>query len=108
MMGYYFKLATRSLARNPGITALMVLAIALGIAVCVITLTVHHGMSSNPIWWKSDRLYTVTLDSWDPERPADEKRPALPPRTSPGATPRPSRARASRHAPCGCTRRPEC
>ena len=40
MMGYYFKLATRSLARNPGITALMVLAIALGIAVCVITLDV--------------------------------------------------------------------
>lgn len=79
MIGYYLKLATRSLARNPGISALMVLAIALGIAVCVITLTVHHGMSSNPIWWKSDRLYTVTLDNWDPERPADEKRPSLPP-----------------------------
>ncbi len=79
MMSYYLKLAVRSLRRSPGITSLMVLAIALGIAVCVITLTVHHGMSSNPIWWKNDRLYAVTLDSWDPERPADEDHPELPP-----------------------------
>lgn len=79
MFGYYMKLGLRSLARNPGITGLMVLAIALGIAVCVITLTVHHGMSSNPIWWKNDRLYAVTLDSWDPERPANKDHPTLPP-----------------------------
>ncbi len=79
MFGYYVKLAARSLGRSRGITALMVLAVALGIAVCVITLTVHHGMSSNPIWWKNDRLYAVTLDSWDPERPANAKQPALPP-----------------------------
>jgi putative ABC transport system permease protein len=79
MIGYYVKLAARSLGRSRGITALMVVAIALGIAVCVITLTVHHGMSSNPIWWKNDRLYAVTLDSWDPQQPADEDHPALPP-----------------------------
>lgn len=80
MFGYYSKLALRSLRRNPGITSLMVLAIALGIAVCVITLTVYHGMSSNPIWWKNDRLYAVTLDSWDPNQPADEDdHPELPP-----------------------------
>lgn len=79
MFSYYTKLALRSLRRNPGITSLMVLAIALGIAVCVMTLTVYHGMSSNPIWWKNDRLYAVTVDSWDPEEPADEDRPDLPP-----------------------------
>ncbi|MBV6424594.1 MAG: hypothetical protein NAOJABEB_02407 [Steroidobacteraceae bacterium] len=79
MFGYYVKLAARSLRRNPGITSLMVLAIALGIAVCVITLTVYHGMSSNPLWWKNDRVYAVTLDSWDPEEPADDKHPDLPP-----------------------------
>lgn len=79
MFSYHVKLALRSLRRNPGITALMVMAIALGIAVCVMTLTVYHGMSSNPIWWKNDRLYSITLDSWDPEEPADDDRPALPP-----------------------------
>ena len=79
MLGYYVKLAARSLRRNPGITSLMVLAIALGISVCVMMLTVYHGMSSNPIWWKNDRLYAVTLDSWDVQEPADDEHPDLPP-----------------------------
>jgi putative ABC transport system permease protein len=78
MFSYYSRLALKSFGRNPGLTALMVLAIALGIAVCVMTLTVYHAMSGNPIWWKNDRLYSVTLDNWDPNAPYD--RPAgLPP-----------------------------
>jgi putative ABC transport system permease protein len=79
MLGYYFRLATLSFRRNPGLTALMVLAIALGIAVCVVTLTVYRATSGNPIWWKNDRLYAVTIDSWDPNEPADDKHPELPP-----------------------------
>jgi putative ABC transport system permease protein len=69
MFGYYMRLALRSFGRNPGITSLMVLAIALGIAVCIMTLTVYHAMSGNPIWWKSDQLYAVTMDNWDPKQP---------------------------------------
>jgi putative ABC transport system permease protein len=68
MLAYYLRLALRSFGRNPGITALMVLAVALGIAVCIMTLTVYHAMSGNPIWWKNDRLYTVTMDNWGPDR----------------------------------------
>ena len=49
----------------------MVLAIALGIAVCIMTLTVYHAMSGNPIWWKNDRLYAVTMDNWDPNQTYD-------------------------------------
>lgn len=79
MLGYYIRLSLKSFARNPGLSALMVLAIALGIAVCVTTLTVYHAMSGNPIWWKGDQLYTVTLDSWSIERPANKERPQLPP-----------------------------
>jgi len=74
MFGYYTRLALRSFRRNPGITVLMVLAIALGIAVCVMTLTVYHAMSGNPIWWKNDRLYVVTMDNWDPNRSYDPVR----------------------------------
>jgi putative ABC transport system permease protein len=73
MLAYYLRLALKSFRRNPGITALMVLAIALGIAVCVMTLTVYHTMSGNPIWWKNDRLYAVTMDNWDPNHALNPK-----------------------------------
>ena len=49
MTAYYLRLALKSFRRNPGLTALMVGAIALGIAVCVMTLTIYHAMSGNPI-----------------------------------------------------------
>ncbi len=79
MIGYYLRLALKSFGRNPGISALLVLAIALGIAVCVMTLTVYHAMSGNPIWWKNDRLYAVTMDNWDPNRSFDPSRQLPPP-----------------------------
>jgi putative ABC transport system permease protein len=79
MLGYDLKLALRSLRRNIGLSMLMVLAVALGIAVCTITFTVYHAMSTNPIAWKNDRLYAVTIDSWNPEKPYDEKQPEMPP-----------------------------
>ena len=79
MLGYYVQLALKSLQRAPGLTALMISAIALGIAVCVVTLTVYHAMAGNPIWWKSDRLFAVTMDSWDPNEPYDPRHPQLPP-----------------------------
>src|SRR5437870_1883340 len=79
MFGYYARLALKSFGRNAGLTALMVLAIALGIAVCVMTLTVYHAMSGNPIWWKNDRLYAVTMDNWDPNHPLISSSPDLPP-----------------------------
>ena len=79
MFGYYLRLAFRNLRRNPGLTALMIGAVALGIAVCVMTLTMYRAMSGNPIWWKNDVLYAVTIDSWDPQQPYDEDKPELPP-----------------------------
>ena len=79
MSAYYVRLALKSFRRNPGLTALMVGAIALGIAICVMTLTVYHAMSGNPIWWKGDRLYAVTMDNWDPNDVYDPDHPALAP-----------------------------
>ncbi len=69
MLAYYCQLSLRSFRRNPGLSILMVLAIALGIAVCIMTLTVYHATAGNPIWWKNDRLYAVTMDNWDPKTP---------------------------------------
>lgn len=79
MLGYYLRLALKSFRRTPGLTALMVGAIAFGIAGCIVTLTVYHTMSGNPIWWKSEVLYAVTMDSWGPTRPWDTDNPTLPP-----------------------------
>ena len=79
MWSYNLRLALASYRRNPTLTALVAGAIALGIAVCTITLTLYHAMSNNPIWWKNDKLYAVTIDSWDPERAADDKHPDRPP-----------------------------
>jgi putative ABC transport system permease protein len=79
MIGYYFQLAFASFRRTPGLGILMVLAVAVGIGVCVVTLTYYHAISGNPIWWKGDQLYTVTLDNWDPTEPADPTRPTMPP-----------------------------
>jgi putative ABC transport system permease protein len=79
MSAYYLRLALKSFRRTPGLTALMLGAVALGIAVCIMTMTVYHAMSGNPIWWKNDRLYAVTMDNWDPTRPADLQHPELPP-----------------------------
>ena len=79
MFSYYLRLASKSFRRTPGLTTLMVCAIAFGIGACIVTLTVYHAMSGNPIWWKSNVLYAVTMDSWDPSQPADAERPTLPP-----------------------------
>jgi putative ABC transport system permease protein len=73
MFSYYFQLGLRSLKRNPVLTALMVLGIALGIAASMTSLTLMHIMGGDPIPWKSDRLHYVQLDTWDPNQPYDRE-----------------------------------
>ncbi len=79
MLGYYIRLAFKSFRRTPGLTALMIGAVAFGIAACIVTLTVHHTMGRDPIWRKNNVLYAMTMDSWDPHRPYDSAHPTLPP-----------------------------
>jgi putative ABC transport system permease protein len=79
VLSYYLKLALKSVRRTPGLSALMVSAIALGIGTCIVTLTVYHAMSGNPIWWKNNVLYAVTMDSWSPDEPYDTNHPQLAP-----------------------------
>ena len=62
MFGYYLNLAIRSFRRNKVLTALMVLAIALGIGAAMTTLTVFHVLSGNPIPHKSGTLFYPRLD----------------------------------------------
>ncbi|MEP6908243.1 MAG: ABC transporter permease [Pseudoxanthomonas sp.] len=62
MFAYYCDLALRSFKRNRVLTALMVLAIALGIGASMTTLTVFHVLSGDPIPTRSDKLFYVQLD----------------------------------------------
>jgi putative ABC transport system permease protein len=62
MFAYYFDLAMRSFRRNKALTALMVLAIALGIGASMTTLTVFHVLSGDPLPQKSGTLFYPQLD----------------------------------------------
>lgn len=62
MLAYYFDLALRSFRRNRVLTALMVLAIALGIGASMTTLTVFYVLSGDPIPQKSAQLFTPQMD----------------------------------------------
>ncbi|MEO5623124.1 MAG: ABC transporter permease [Dokdonella sp.] len=76
MFAYYLQLGLHSLRRNPILTALMVVGIALGIAASMTTLTVLHLMGSDPIPSKSGILHYVQLDNWSVDEPySDDGRP---------------------------------
>jgi putative ABC transport system permease protein len=72
MFSYYLKLGWLSIRRNPLLSTLMVVAIAVGIGASMTIITVNYVMSSNPIPQKSDQLFYVQLDSWNPNSPADD------------------------------------
>ncbi|MET0332193.1 MAG: ABC transporter permease [Dyella sp.] len=72
MLGYYFELALRSLKRNTVLTALMVLAIAVGIGASMTTLTVMHLLSGDPIPSRSATLFYPQVDP-DPSPAAKHK-----------------------------------
>ncbi|HET6586181.1 MAG TPA: ABC transporter permease [Oleiagrimonas sp.] len=62
MLTYYLDLAWRSLARHKVLTALMVLAIGLGIGASMTMLTVLHVMTADPIPGKSTKLFYAQVD----------------------------------------------
>ncbi len=63
MFIHYILLGLRSLRRNPALTALMVLTLAIGVAASVSTMTIVHIMSVDPIPAKSARLFTPMFDN---------------------------------------------
>jgi putative ABC transport system permease protein len=80
MLWHDFALAWRSLRRNPVLSALMIAAIAVGIAAAMIAITLYHARAGHPIPWKNDTLFAVTLDTRDDTPPqASERHPEYPP-----------------------------
>ena len=76
MFGYYLDLALRSLKRNKMLTALMILAIAVGIGASMTTLTVTHVLSGDPLPGKSAHIFFPQVDPtpagwYNPRHPLD-------------------------------------
>jgi len=74
MFGYYLNLALLSLKRNKVLTALMVLAIAVGIGASMTTLTVMHLLSGDPLPGKSGHIFYPQLYT-DPTPDVQRKEP---------------------------------
>lgn len=66
MVVYSFKLAWRSVLASPWLSAVTILGIAIGIAVPTTLLSIRHVFAADPIPEKSDRLFNVRVDNWDP------------------------------------------
>lgn len=72
MFAYYLKLGWLSIRANPWLSLLMMAAIAVGIGASMTTVTVNYIMGSDPIPQKSDQLFYVQLDSWDPNSDSED------------------------------------
>ncbi len=59
---YPLRTGLRSMARSPWLSALMVLAVALGIAAAMTMLTVLHDLAGNPLPQRSDVLFHPQVD----------------------------------------------
>ena len=68
MLSYNVKIALNSLRRNPVLTGLLIGAIALGICVSTTFIALRHIFEKDPLRGKSEMLFNVRLDNWDPQR----------------------------------------
>lgn len=71
MFMYYLRLSALSYKRNPILSSLMVMAIAIGVSAYMIVFTLNYSLGGNPIPHKSDQLFHVSLDSGNPNTESD-------------------------------------
>lgn len=67
MFGYYLQLALHSFRRSPGLTALMVIVMGVGVAASMTTYAVFRAVSGNPLPDKSARLFVPQIDNLGPQ-----------------------------------------
>ncbi|MBO6655863.1 MAG: ABC transporter permease [Pseudomonadales bacterium] len=67
MIALALETALRSIRKTPGVSALVVLAIALGVGITMPMVVLYHNINQNPIPDKSDQLYTTLIYNWFPD-----------------------------------------
>ncbi|RDS82696.1 ABC transporter permease [Dyella psychrodurans] len=70
MLGYYVQLAVHSFRRSPGLTALMVIIMAVGVAASMTTYAVFRAVSGNPLPDRSAQLFVPQIDNLGPQNGA--------------------------------------
>jgi len=68
VFAYQLRIAWKSIRRNLGHSLIVAGGIALGVAVSTLFATVRHSYAKDPLPGKSDSLFYVRLDSWDPHQ----------------------------------------
>jgi putative ABC transport system permease protein len=63
MIGYYIDLGLHGLRRNKVLTALMILAIAVGVGASMTTLTIMHLLSGDPLRGRSGQIFYPQLEA---------------------------------------------
>ena len=71
MLFYYLRLSALSYRRNPILSSLMVLAVAIGVGSYMVVFTLNYVMGGDPIPQKSDQLYHVQFDNGNPDTESD-------------------------------------
>jgi putative ABC transport system permease protein len=66
MLLYNVRIAIKSLRRNPVLTAIIIGGIALGICASTTFTTVRHMFARDPLPGKSDKVFYIRMDNWDP------------------------------------------
>ena len=77
MFMYYIRLSLLSYRRNPVLSTLMVLAVAIGIGAYMVIFTLNYYVGGDPIPAKSDKLFHVQFDYGDPAVPNSTPPPQL-------------------------------
>ncbi|MEX2132186.1 MAG: ABC transporter permease [Pseudohongiellaceae bacterium] len=67
MFLYYLRLSALSYRRNPVLSSLMVLAVAIGVGAYMVVYTLNYFMGGDPIPQKSSVLYHLQIDSGNPD-----------------------------------------
>lgn len=71
MLLYYLRLSALSYRRNPILSSLMVLAVAVGVGAYMVIFTLNFVMGGDPIPQKSEQLFHVQLDTGNPNTQTD-------------------------------------
>jgi putative ABC transport system permease protein len=65
MYVYYLALSLKSISRQKSLSLLISTTLGIGIAACMITYSLIHLMSKDPLPNKSEKVYHIQLDNWD-------------------------------------------
>lgn len=75
MLNYYFRLALYNIRRAPLLYALVIITIAIGVGALLANLALIRTMTADPIPEKSDKLFHISMNTWDDVQQLQQPKP---------------------------------